>query len=231
MWHGSLQNDARALVIILKVGSVLARRPEYLFEKCFEGLDVDQVTHPVTKDGIGHHRWLEGPMQHVWQLDRASLVTTILQRILEFVKFGFEEVKDHQKVEVLQSKDQFLELGLSTGANIIANQGHQEVVPLLPKAKSSLPESSFSNGCLREDALALVLVLKKGTLVQGGPMFLFEGCYEGLNEKQLTHRVIKNGDGHHRWLEGPLKLVQRKDMGAYVTTAVHKVLKFIGLGC
>lgn len=227
IWHGSLQKSARALVIVLKVGSILPGGPTYLFEGCFEGLDSDQVTHPVTQHGVGHHRWLEGPMQPVFEKkDKVCLVTTILQRILEFLRFGFEEVKP------MPHEYNFLELGSSERTSLITDQTSKKVVSPVPRAKhySEVVESSFWHGCLRNDALALVLVLKKGTIVDDGPMFVFEGCYEGLNKDQLTHRVFKDGDGHHRWLKGPLKLVQRKDMSTYVTVAVQKVLEFIGLG-
>ena len=102
-------------------------------------------------------------------------------------------------MEVLPFKDQFLKLGLSTGANIILNQGHAEVAPLLPKVHRGLMglESSFGHGCLRKDVVALILILKRCTLVDGGLMFIFDGYYQGLNKEQLTHKVIKNGDGHH----------------------------------
>ena len=41
-WHGNLQDDARAMVILLQVGQVEPNSQEVTFKGCFEGLNIDQ---------------------------------------------------------------------------------------------------------------------------------------------------------------------------------------------
>lgn len=87
-WHGNLQQDARALVILLQVGCVELGSREVTFEGCFEGLNEDQFyccLKPI-KGGRGHQRWLEGPINPLAKADRADYVAATLRRILKFLK-------------------------------------------------------------------------------------------------------------------------------------------------
>ena len=87
-WHGNLQHDARALVILLQVGRVEPNSREVTFEGCFEGLNEAQyfcMAKPV-KGSRGHQRWLEGPVNPLTKADRAKFVATTVKRILEFLQ-------------------------------------------------------------------------------------------------------------------------------------------------
>ena len=55
-WHGNLQGDARALVILLQVGCVEPGTQEVTFEGSFESLNEEQYTYCVRpiRGNTGH---------------------------------------------------------------------------------------------------------------------------------------------------------------------------------
>ena len=87
-WHGNLQRDARALVILLQVGCVEPGTREVTFEGCFEGLNDDQYLYMVRpiRGSPGHSRWLKGPVNPLAKADRANYVAATVKRILEFLE-------------------------------------------------------------------------------------------------------------------------------------------------
>lgn len=87
-WHGNLQGDARALVILLQVGCVEPGTQEVTFEGSFEGLNNSQYTYCVRpiKGSAGHHRWLEGPVNPLAKANRADYVAATVKRILNFLQ-------------------------------------------------------------------------------------------------------------------------------------------------
>ena len=87
-WHGNLQQDARALVILLQTGCVEPNSREVTFEGSFEGLNDDQyycMVRPI-KGSRGHQRWLEGPVNPLTKAERAEYVGNTIKRILKFLK-------------------------------------------------------------------------------------------------------------------------------------------------
>ena len=87
-WHGNLQQDARALVILLQVGCVEPGTQEVTFEGSYEGLNEDQyfcMVRPI-QGNTGHGRWLEGPVKPLTRADRADYVAKTIERILKFLK-------------------------------------------------------------------------------------------------------------------------------------------------
>jgi hypothetical protein len=87
-WHGNLQQDARALVILLQVGCVEPGSREVTFEGSFEGLNDEQyycMVRPIV-GSRGHQRWLEGPVNRLTKAHRADYVATTLKRILKFLQ-------------------------------------------------------------------------------------------------------------------------------------------------
>ncbi len=56
LWHGNLQEDAQALMILLQHGSVESVGRDVFFEGCFEGLNMDQyfcMVLPI-EGSLGH---------------------------------------------------------------------------------------------------------------------------------------------------------------------------------
>jgi hypothetical protein len=87
-WHENLQQNARALVILLQVGCVKHDTRDVTFEGIFEGLNNDQYScclRPI-KGSRGHQRWLEGPVILLSKADRADYIAVILRRILKFLQ-------------------------------------------------------------------------------------------------------------------------------------------------
>jgi hypothetical protein len=87
-WHGNLDADARALVILLQVGCVEPGTREVTFEASYEGKNMDQyfcVPRPV-EGGRGHQRWLKGPVNPLTKVERAEYVAATVKRILKFLQ-------------------------------------------------------------------------------------------------------------------------------------------------
>ena len=87
-WHGNLDADARALVILLQVGCVERGTREVTFEASYEGKNKDQyfcMVRPV-EGSRGHQRWLEGPVNPLTKAERAEYVAATIKRILKFLQ-------------------------------------------------------------------------------------------------------------------------------------------------
>lgn len=87
-WHGNLQRDARALVILLQVGCVEPGTREVTFEGSFEGLNEDHYfcqARPIEGSG-GHQRWLKGPVNPLTKAQRADYIANTVGRILKFLQ-------------------------------------------------------------------------------------------------------------------------------------------------
>jgi hypothetical protein len=80
----ALQPNARTLVIVLEVETMLVESHQVVFEGCFKNTNVG---HMVTRlfDDIGHHLWLQGPLNHLGGERRANYIAEVLRRILEFL--------------------------------------------------------------------------------------------------------------------------------------------------
>jgi hypothetical protein len=87
-WHENLQQDARALVILLQVGCVEPGTRDVTFGSIFEGLNNDQYScclRPI-KGSRGHQRWFQDPVVLISKADRADYIAIILRRILKFLQ-------------------------------------------------------------------------------------------------------------------------------------------------
>jgi hypothetical protein len=92
-WYGNLQQDARALVILLQVGCIEPGTRDVTFGGIFEGLNNDQYScclRPI-KGSRGHQRWLEGPVISSSKADRADsqVLAVGVEFILEFFSTSF----------------------------------------------------------------------------------------------------------------------------------------------
>lgn len=88
-WHGNLQSEARAMVILLQVGSVEPGGHEVTFEGCFEGLNNEQYMYCISRPirgSPGHQRWLKGPVNPLTKAERIEYVAKTIGRILKFLK-------------------------------------------------------------------------------------------------------------------------------------------------
>jgi hypothetical protein len=87
-WHMNLQQDARALMILLQVGCVEPGTRDVTFGRIFEGLKNDQYSYCLRpmKGSRGHQRWLEGRVISLSKADRADYIAVILRWILKFLQ-------------------------------------------------------------------------------------------------------------------------------------------------
>jgi hypothetical protein len=80
-WHENLQDDARALVILLQVGSVEPGRHDITFHGHYQGPNLDHYRR-ISR----HHLYLDGLVYPLLRDQRAAFVAATLQRILEFLE-------------------------------------------------------------------------------------------------------------------------------------------------
>jgi hypothetical protein len=87
-WHGNLQQDVRALLILLRVGRVEPDTRNVTFGGILEGLNDDQCSCCLRsiKRSRGYQRWLESPVNSLSKADRAHYIAVILRRILRFLQ-------------------------------------------------------------------------------------------------------------------------------------------------
>jgi hypothetical protein len=87
-WHGNLQQDTCALVILLQVGCVELDTRDVIFGGIFESLNNHQYScclRPI-KGSRGHQRWLEGPVISLSKADRADYIAVIFRWIIKFLQ-------------------------------------------------------------------------------------------------------------------------------------------------
>jgi hypothetical protein len=88
LWHGNLQDDAWALVILLQVGSVEPGGHEMIFHGYYQGSNLDHyrgTIQPQERER-GHHWYLDGLVYPLPRNQWAAFVAVTLQRILGYVE-------------------------------------------------------------------------------------------------------------------------------------------------
>jgi hypothetical protein len=88
LWHGNLQEDSGAMVILLHVGIVEPGDHEITFQGHFQGSNADQYrgTNTPIQGGLGHYWYLNGPVYPLSRDQRAAYVAATTQQILEFLE-------------------------------------------------------------------------------------------------------------------------------------------------
>jgi hypothetical protein len=79
-----LQLDIRALVIVLEAEAMLVGGYQVVFEGCFENTNVGYMMTRLSDD-IGHHLWLQDPLNHLGGEWKINYIAEVLRRILEFL--------------------------------------------------------------------------------------------------------------------------------------------------
>ena len=85
VWYHDLGRDSRCLVILLEIGTTPDGVPNVLFEGSYEGLNNDQISGWSSRPGMGHYRWLSGPIIHLRREQRCEYVANTIRRILDFL--------------------------------------------------------------------------------------------------------------------------------------------------
>jgi hypothetical protein len=63
---------------------MLIRGHQVVFEGCFQNTNEDQMMSRLFNK-IGHHFWLQGPLNYLGGKRRASYIAAVLRQILEFL--------------------------------------------------------------------------------------------------------------------------------------------------
>ena len=80
------QKPSQCLVIVLEEEPPTNNQPTTLFEGHFK--DRDALIFGWSREqGVGHYRWLRGPMNHLTQERQVEYIGRIIQRILNFLQF------------------------------------------------------------------------------------------------------------------------------------------------
>ena len=85
VWYHDLGRDSRCLVILLEVGTTPDGVSNALFEASYEGLNNDQISRWSSRPGMGHYRWLKGPINYLQREQRSEYVANTIWRILDFI--------------------------------------------------------------------------------------------------------------------------------------------------
>ena len=73
------------MVILLEVGTTPDGVSNALFEASYEGMNNDQISGWSSRPGMGHYRWLKGPINYLQREQRSEYVANTIRRILDFI--------------------------------------------------------------------------------------------------------------------------------------------------
>ena len=80
----SLHSSTRVLIIVLESEALLIDGHQVVFERSFENNNEVQMVTRLSDD-IGHHLYLQGPLNHLGSERRANYIASVLRQILEFL--------------------------------------------------------------------------------------------------------------------------------------------------
>jgi hypothetical protein len=84
-WYYHISPNSRTLVILLQVDPASGDEPETVCEGCYETEDTSIFTW-FSIPGVGHYRWLRGPILRLPPNSKADYLVRTIQRILDFLQ-------------------------------------------------------------------------------------------------------------------------------------------------
>jgi len=84
-WYYHISPNSRTLVIVLQVDSAFGDEPETVYEGCYETEDIFIFTW-FSVPGVGHYRWLHGPIRRLPPNSKANYLVRTIRRILDFLQ-------------------------------------------------------------------------------------------------------------------------------------------------
>ncbi len=84
-WYYCISPNSRTLVILLQVDPVFDDEPETVCEGCYETEDTSIFTR-YSVPGVGHYRWLHGPIRRLPPNSKADYLVRIIRCILDFLQ-------------------------------------------------------------------------------------------------------------------------------------------------
>jgi hypothetical protein len=84
-WYYRISPNSHTLVILLQVDPAAGDEPETVCESCYETEDTSIFTWPLVP-GVGHYRWLHGPIRQLPPNSKADYLVRTIRRILDFLQ-------------------------------------------------------------------------------------------------------------------------------------------------
>ncbi len=84
-WYYRISPNFRTLVILLQVDPASDDEPETVCEGCYETKDTS-IFAWSSVPGVGHYRWLHGPIRRLPPNSKADYLARTIRRILDFLQ-------------------------------------------------------------------------------------------------------------------------------------------------
>jgi hypothetical protein len=84
-WYYRISPNSRTLVILLQVDPASGDEPETVCEGCYETEDTS-IFAWSSVPGVGHYRWLRGPIRRLPPNSKADYLVRTIRRILDFLQ-------------------------------------------------------------------------------------------------------------------------------------------------
>jgi hypothetical protein len=84
-WYYRISPNSRTLVILLQVDPASSDEPEIVCEGCYETEDTS-IFAWSSVPGVGHYRWLRGPIRRLPPNSKADYLVRTIRRILDFLQ-------------------------------------------------------------------------------------------------------------------------------------------------
>jgi hypothetical protein len=84
-WYYRISPNSRTLVILLQVDPASGDEPETVCESCYETKNTS-IFAWSSVPGVGHYRWLRGPIRRLLPNSKADYLVCTIRRILDFLQ-------------------------------------------------------------------------------------------------------------------------------------------------
>jgi hypothetical protein len=84
-WYYRISLNSRTLVILVQVDPTSGDKPETVCEGCYEIEDISIFAWSSVL-GVGHYRWLRGPIRRLLPNSKADYLVRTIRRILDFLQ-------------------------------------------------------------------------------------------------------------------------------------------------
>jgi hypothetical protein len=84
-WYYRIFSNSRTLVILLQIDPASGDEPETICESCYETEDIS-IFAWSSVPGVGHYRWLRGPIRRLPPNNKADYLVRTIRRIFDFLQ-------------------------------------------------------------------------------------------------------------------------------------------------
>ncbi len=84
-WYYHISPNSRTLVILLQVDPAFGDEPETVYEGCYETENIS-IFAWSSVPGVGHYRWLHGPIRRLPPNSKVDYLVCTIRRILDFLQ-------------------------------------------------------------------------------------------------------------------------------------------------